>query len=136
MRYNGVIQRKLSLLNKQLLKLEEYLKGIDYSEFSGSWAHRALSERALQVSVEIVIDVAERIISLEGKGPVSTASEAIECLVSMKILKSAKPYVDMVRFRNVIVHQYEEVDPSIVYALATTKLSDFRKFIDEISDLE
>lgn len=38
MRYNGVIQRKLALLNKQILKLEEYLKGIDYSEFSKSWA--------------------------------------------------------------------------------------------------
>jgi uncharacterized protein YutE (UPF0331/DUF86 family) len=124
------------LLNKQLVKLEEYLQGVSYAEFSASWAHRSLSERALQVSVEIIIDIAVRIISLDGKGPVSSASEAIECLVSMGVLKSADPYVNMVRFRNVIVHQYEEIDPSIVYTLATTKLSDFRKFIDEVSELE
>jgi len=136
MLYNGVIQRKLALLNKQLFKLEDYLKGVGYAEFSESWAHRSLSERALQVSVEIIIDVAERIISLEGKGPVSSASEAVECLVSMGVLKSADPYVNMVRFRNVIVHQYEEIDPSILYTLATTKLSDFRRFIDEISEME
>lgn len=79
MRYNGIINRKLALLNKQLVKLEEYLKGVGYAEFSESWAHRALSERALQVSVDVIIDVAVRIISLDGKGPVSSASEAIEC---------------------------------------------------------
>lgn len=136
MRYNGIIQRKLALLNKQLVNLEEYLQGVGYAEFAASWAHRALAERALQVSVEIIIDVAVRIISLDGKGPVSSASEAIECLVSMGVLKSADPYVNMVRFRNVIVHQYEEIDPLIVYTLATTKLTDFRKFIDEVSELE
>lgn len=135
MRYNGVVQRKLALLNKQLQKLEENLKDIEYAEFSESWGHKALSERALQVSVEIIIDVAEIILSLEGKGPVATAAEAIESLVSMGMLKSENPYIDLVNFRNIIVHHYEEVDPAIVYDLATNKLSDFRQFIDEISEL-
>lgn len=57
-------------------------------------------------------------------------------MVSMGVLKSTDPYVNMVRLRNVIVHQYEEIDPAILYSLATTKLSDFRRFIDEISELE
>jgi len=135
MRYNGVVQRKLALLNTQLIRLEASLKDLNFVEFSDSWEKRTLTERALQVSVEIIIDVAERIISLEGKGPVSSASEAIECLVVMGVLKSSQPYVGMVRFRNLIVHQYEEVEPSILYMLATKKLSDFRKFIDEVSAL-
>jgi len=136
MKYNGVVQRKLALLNTQLIRLEASLRELSFADFSESWEKRTLTERAMQVSVEIIIDVAERIISLEGKGPVSSASEAIECLVSMGVLASTEPYVGMVRFRNLIVHQYEEIDPSILYMLSTRKISDFRKFIDEISDLE
>ena len=38
----------------------------------------------------------------------------------------------MVRFRNFIVHRYEQIDPQIVYGLAKTKLGCFRDFVDEI----
>jgi len=47
MRYNGVIQRKLSLLNTQVLKLEESLKDISLNEFQDSWILRSMAERAL-----------------------------------------------------------------------------------------
>ena len=42
------------------------------------------------------------------------------------------PYIDMVRFRNLIVHEYEAINPEILYELATGRLSDFRKFRDEL----
>mgnify|MGYP003766674291 CR=1 FL=1 len=136
MRYNGVVQRKLALLDNQLVRLESSLAGMDFEEFKASWEKRTLTERALQVAVEIVIDVAERIIAIEKAGPVATAAEAIECLVQLKILASASPYVDMVRFRNLIVHQYEEVAPEILFELATRRMGDFRAFRDEIDNLE
>lgn len=132
MHYNGVIQRKLALLDKQVQRLQESLKGISRDEFAASWEKRSMTERALQVSVEIIIDVAERIIALESAGPVSTASEAIQSLVRLGVLKSQNPYVDMVRFRNLIVHQYEEIDPELLFSLATERLGDFRRFRDEI----
>ena len=135
MRYNGVIQRKLTLLDKQVRQLKKSLKEISYSNFAESWEKRSMTERALQVSVEIIIDVAERIIAIEGAGPVASAAEAIETLVHLNIIKSASPYVDMVRFRNLIVHQYEEIDPAILFELATKRLDDFRKFRDEIDQL-
>ncbi|MCD6151043.1 MAG: DUF86 domain-containing protein [Deltaproteobacteria bacterium] len=75
MHYNGVIQRKLALLDKQVQRLQESLKGISREEFSQSWEKRSMTERALQVAVEIIIDVAERIIALDGAGPVATAAE-------------------------------------------------------------
>lgn len=45
-------------------------------------------------------------------------------------------YVDIVRFRNLIVHQYEEIDPAILFDLAKNRLGDFRRFRDEIDALE
>lgn len=136
MRYNGVIQRKLSLLNTQVLKLEESLKDVSLSEFKESWILRSMAERALQVAAEILIDIAERILALEKAGPVATAAEAMESLVRLGVLASAQPHINITRFRNLIVHQYEEIDPVILFDLSKKRLGDFRKFRDEIDALE
>lgn len=136
MRYNGVVQRKLALLNTQVLKLEESLKEVSFSEFEESWVLRSMAERALQVAVEILMDIAERILAAEKAGPVATAAEAMESLVRLGVLRSAKPYVEMTRFRNLIVHQYEEIDPVILFDLATKRLGDFRTFRDELDALD
>ena len=66
-----------------------------------------MAERALQVAAEILIDIAERILALEKAGPAATAAEAMESLVRLKVIRSKQPYVDITRFRNLIVHQYE-----------------------------
>ena len=134
--YNGMIQRKLALLDKQVQRLGDSLKGVSRDEFSQSWEKRSMTERALQVAVEIIIDIAERIIALDGAGPVATAAEAMQLLERLGVLKSQYPYVDMVRFRNLIVHQYEEIDPVLLFKLATEQLDDFRKFRDEIDQYE
>ena len=91
-----------------------------------------MAERVLQVMVEIVVDIAERIIALENAGPTATSAEAIDRLVELNVLKSTKPYSDMVKFRNLIVHQYEEIDPAIIYDIIKNKLDNFRQFRNEI----
>ena len=132
MKYNGVIQRKFALLDKQLLQLRNHTDGVDFGSFKDDWAMRSMAERALQVMVEIVIDVAERIIALENAGPVASSAGAIEKLVELNVIKSTQPYSDMVRFRNLIVHQYEEIDPVILYDIIENKLENFRQFRNEI----
>jgi uncharacterized protein YutE (UPF0331/DUF86 family) len=136
MRYNGVIQRKLALLSQQVLKLEKSLEKVSFSEFKESWILRSMAERALQVAAEIIIDVAERILALEKSGPAATAAEAVESLVRLGVLKAAEPYTEITRFRNLIVHQYEEIDPVILFDLAKNRLNDLRKFRDEVDALE
>ncbi len=132
MKYNGVIQRKFALLDKQFVRLKSHTKDIDFDTFANDWVMRSMAERALQVMVEIVIDIAERIIAIENAGPTATSAEAIDRLVDLNILKSPKPYRDMVKFRNLIVHQYEEIDPAIMYDIIKNKLDNFRQFRDEI----
>ena len=132
LRWNGIIQRKLALMDQHLVKLESHLKAVPLERFCGDWALRTISERTIQVCAEIMIDVSERIISLTGGGPTATAVEAIERLVVMGILKEAEPYRSMVRMRNLIVHGYDVVDPEILFDAATKRLGDFRRFRDEI----
>ena len=132
MRYNGVIQRKLALLDDQVVKLSQSLQGVSCEDFKGDWILRSMAERALQVAVEIMIDIAERIIAIQGAGPVATATEAMSKLVALDVLEDGSSYIDMVRFRNLIVHEYETINPEILYELATARLGEFRKFRDEL----
>jgi len=132
MKLNGVVQRKLALLDQNVGKLERYLSGKSLEDFKGDELLQSATERVLQVAIEVIIDIAERLIALKGAGPVATASEAIERLVALGILKSAMPYSDMVRFRNRIVHEYETTDPAILYSIAVDHRADFCRFRDEI----
>jgi uncharacterized protein YutE (UPF0331/DUF86 family) len=135
MKTNGVIQRKLALLDKHLLNLRNEFKGVSLEDFRESWVLQRMAERVLQVMIEICIDIAERIIALKDAGPAATGSEAIEKLAALGAIQSAQRYVEMVRFRNLIVHQYEEIDPEILYSIVSKKLDDFRRFRDEIDKL-
>ncbi|MDD2236883.1 MAG: DUF86 domain-containing protein [Kiritimatiellae bacterium] len=53
-------------------------------------------------------------------------------LVALHVIADAEPFRNMVRFRNFIVHQYEEIEPEILFYLATKRLDDFRLFRDQI----
>ncbi len=132
MKYNGVIQRKFTLLDKHLLELQKHLKDVNFAVFKNDWAFRCMTERSLQVMVEIVIDIAERIIAIESAGPAATSAEALEKLEKLGVIKSAQSYGNMIKFRNLIVHQYEEIDPEIVFNIAKNQLDSFRTFRDEI----
>ncbi len=132
MKLNGVIQRKFALLDKHVLELRSRLHNVAVETFSQDLGLRWMTERALQVMVEIVIDVAERLIALKGAGPAATAAEALQKLEALGVIRSAEPYIPFVRFRNLIVHQYEEINPSIVFDIATNKLELLRQFRDEV----
>lgn len=132
---NGVIQRKLAVLDKYLTQLQRELEDVDIKSFKSNWPQQRMAERVLQVMVEIVVDIAERIIALKNAGPTTTAAEAMEKLVELKVIQSVEPYINMVKFRNLIVHQYEEIDPEIVFNIAKNRLGTFRQFRDEIDKL-
>jgi uncharacterized protein YutE (UPF0331/DUF86 family) len=38
----------------------------------------------------------------------------------------------MIRFRNLIVHEYEQIDPDVMYSLISSRLDDFARFRDEL----
>ncbi len=128
---NGVIEKKLRFLEQTLADLESWSLG-DSAEFAGNSLLRRAVERALQVAVESMIDVAERILAARHLVPEDTAAQNLKRLQEIGVLKDAGRYAEMVRFRNFIVHRYEQIDPQIVYSLAKTKLSCFRGFVDEI----
>ena len=131
MKTNGVIEKKLRLLEKKLDEIETW-KITKYSEFINSSLKINAVERALTVCVEIMIDVSERILALKKISPKNTSIENFSELERLKIIKSYEKYADMIRFRNFIVHRYENIDTQILFSIITKRLDDFSSFVDEI----
>ena len=129
---NGVITGKLRNLRVRLDELQSLVPVT--KERLQDWIVLRAIERDLQVCVEVLIDVCQRLASLAGRPPSSTAREAVEACVTLGALSSSEPYRDMIGFRNLIVHRYETVDESVLLRLVNEHLSDFEKFIQEIMD--
>ena len=131
MKYNGVIEKKLRLLDQKLQEIESWeIKNL--TQLKGSSMLSNALERALQVSVEIMIDVSERILAIEKLSPCEKASDNMKKLQELGVIIKADDYMDMVRFRNFIVHRYEYIDLDILLDIATNKIYLFRSFISEI----
>lgn len=90
-------------------------------------------ERSLQICVEVVVDVAQRILSIEGRQPAPTAFDALSGLEAMDVIASAERYRAMIQFRNFVVHRYERVDSSVLISILDSHLDDLAMFRDEVS---
>ena len=87
----------------------------------------------MQICVEIIIDVAQRILSLKGRQPAPTAFDALLGLEVIGIISSAEYYRAMIQFRNFVVHRYERVDANILISILNNHLDDFSAFRDEVA---
>jgi len=131
MKYNGIIENKLRVIEEKVEMIQSW--SIDsFSKLQTSSVLQNAVERALQVAIEAMIDIAERILALKKIPPQKTSSGSMKKLQEFKILKNASDYEEMIRFRNFIVHRYDKIDLKIVYNIISKMLPRFYQFVDEI----
>ncbi|MEW6718384.1 MAG: DUF86 domain-containing protein [Chloroflexota bacterium] len=131
LKINNVIIKKLQALDEVVLELRS-LGQVTVEQLDKDWRLRRAIERSLQILVEVVIDVSQRLISIKGQTPANSGTEAISRCVKMGILSDEEPYRKMIQFRNFIVHRYEKVDSAIVVDLVNKRLPDFEHFRTEV----
>ena len=132
---NDVIQNKLARIEAYLTKLQEIIPD-EFNGFEKDWRTQMIAERGLQILIEIIIDVANRLIAIKNWGPTTSSANSIRLLFLKKVISSEEPYLKMIKFRNFIVHDYDRVDNAIVYSILTENLDDIRKFRDEVLNYE
>lgn len=129
--YNGVIESKLRVIETKISEINSW--NIEsFEEFSNNSLLQNAVERALQVAIEAIIDVSERILSIKKIPPAGSGAENMKALEKEGVIEEAERYSDMIRFRNFIVHRYEKIDTEIVYSILKNKLSLFLDFVHEI----
>ncbi len=94
---------------------------------------RDIVERNLEVSAQCVIDIANRIISIEGAPHPPDYRTAIIRLGEVGVIdpEFAEDLAPLAGFRNILVHQYLDIDWSIVYG-NLSRLNELRRFDEAI----
>ncbi|MDQ7792043.1 MAG: DUF86 domain-containing protein [Clostridia bacterium] len=126
----------LSFLERKLSRLVEYIddldeqKGITLADWQSNKILRNHIERTLHKAVETCLDIGKHVIvSLRLRTP-DDYKDIMVILTEANILPKERlgRYVKMAQFRNVIVHDYDDIDPVIVFAVLRKDLDDLRFF--------
>lgn len=131
MKYNGIVEKKLLAIDEKVSQIDSW--GItSFAMLQKSTMLQNATEHALQVAIEAVIDTCERILAIEQQTPSGSSADAVKKVQELGIIAKNPDYIEMVKFRNFIVHRYEKVDLEIVYAIVKKKLPLFREFTHAI----
>ena len=119
-------------LNVCLKKLEPF-RSKDKEEILQDPYLQDIIERNLEVSAQSVIDIANRIISIENLEKPLDYHDAIMRLGEAGIipLKSAKKLAPIAGFRNILVHDYLDINWDEVYS-NLHQLTDISKFMKQV----
>ncbi|MGC8977243.1 MAG: type VII toxin-antitoxin system HepT family RNase toxin [Candidatus Ratteibacteria bacterium] len=110
------VKNRLEKLEIAIKKLKE-LKSMSLKDFLNDWKSQDSACRNFQISVEICVDIGSFILS-EKKLPVPDIySKVIEELKKIKIIEEdvENELKKLIRFRNIIVHEYLYIDFEKVY---------------------
>ena len=128
-----LILRKISEIEMYRSQIEEF-SNITTKEYRENWKTQRIVERTLQIMIEICVDISNHIISEgEMRVPVSYA-DTFKILHENGVIDSdlLDTMAKMAKFRNIVVHQYEEVDAEIVVLILKKHLCDFERFKEAI----
>lgn len=89
----------------------------------------------LVVAIEAAIDIADHVIASEGLRPSTSFADSFRSLAEAGLLESglARALEDAAKLRNLLVHQYADVDDTRVVEIIRTRLADLDEFVIAIS---
>ena len=125
-----VIRARLARLEAYLAILET-LRAYDRDAFLRSPERYGSAERFLQLAIEAIDDIAAHSVADEGWGPVERASDLPERFLARGYVSPAfaEQWRRMIGFRNLLVHDYVELDRERVWAVLQENLDDLRAFL-------
>jgi len=130
-----VVLRKIDHIKKGLKRLHSK-KGVSLEEFLKDEDIQDIVLHNLQLVIQGCIDIGQHIVADEGWGIPGSLSEIVYKLEENKVISTdlGERLVKMYGFRNVLIHEYEEVDLNKVYQVWNDNLIDVEKFIQSILD--
>jgi uncharacterized protein YutE (UPF0331/DUF86 family) len=134
---NDIILRKMDSLRRCLIRIEEK-KPDDWTAIDEDYDLQDILTINLERSVQISVDIGLQIFVMLSLHPPSTMADVFKFLAEEKIISNtlAENLKKAVGFRNIAVHEYEEINWSIVQSICTQHLDDFYRYIKAILDYE
>ena len=123
---------KIDRLDAYVAELQE-IAPQSFEEYQRVEKKRAC-ERLLQVSIEVVIDICNLLVSGLRLGLPAEEEDLFRKLLKAGVISKgmSEKLREMRGFRNILVHEYAQVDDRLVYEAVKTKLEDFTLFKRDI----
>lgn len=123
-----VVRRRLEKL-EEFIEILESLRRYDRKTFKSDPEHYGSAERFLQLAIESVNDVASHVVAARDLGPIEASRDLPVAFVREGVVDQdlAQRWTRMIGFRNILVHNYLEIDRDIVFDVLQDNLRDFEE---------
>lgn len=130
-----VIKQRLNQLSTSINKIERF-KEISLEEFLKDDIIQDVVEYNLFIAINMMIDIATHIVVDNNMGSPETLGEAFNILNKEKYLndEETKVYRNMLGLRNILSHEYINIDKKIIYSILKNNLIDIKKFVIFVND--
>jgi uncharacterized protein YutE (UPF0331/DUF86 family) len=120
-----VIRKRLNALDVHMGVLRRQ-QAYSFDAFVSDPERYGSVERFLQLSIEILIDLGNHVVADEGLGVVNWHSDIPVILAESGYIDDVlkERWIQMIGFRNILVHAYLEIDRRIVYDVLQNQLDD------------
>jgi uncharacterized protein YutE (UPF0331/DUF86 family) len=127
-------------VQRRIDKLDEYgqilrkLQAKDRKQFVSDYRLYGLAERYLHLSIECLLDICNMLVSGLGLRKPERYQEAVDILAEAGVLSQGLMHrlVGVAGFRNILVHDYLDIDRDVVYHYLQEGLSDLEAFAREV----
>ena len=123
-----IVDRHLIAMREAVRGLQRHA-GVTPNELHADTDRRWAIERGLQVCTQNALDIAAHLCASAGRDS-STYRSALDCLVKIGILPAdfGNRFSSIAGFRNILVHNYLDVDLDAVIGMLREHLADFEVF--------
>ena len=123
-----LVAKKLAVVETCVMDLRRLARPAD---LASDLRERRFVEHTLQIAIQAALDVASHIVSDERLGEPRTSRELFDLLEHAAWVPPplAKTLRNMVGFRKVLVHGYDDVDVAIVRDVVEHRLEDLLQFV-------
>ena len=130
---NSVLNRLFTEMNESLRKLRSLSK-LSKDEFLGHYEKIDTAKYNFIVAIEAIIDICNRIISKRQLGFPQDYSDVIRLMSQEGVLQGdlVRRLLEMVKFRNMLVHVYWKIENERLYKYLQENLGDFESFKETV----
>lgn len=125
------IKRKIKLIEEDLLNLKK-LENYTIDEIASDFFKFRTAERLLEVIIMRAVDINSHLILRLGNGGEQARGYMDTFLILGKIKILPEKFVNQIAhsadFRNILAHEYDEVDKSKLHGSISLGLKDFKKY--------
>lgn len=128
------VQRRLVAIRERLDELRQ-LGDVTLDRLEADWLVRAAAERVLTQLVELAAQINTHVVATSGKVPPAEYRESFVAAAALGVLSAdlAAKIAPSAGLRNILVHQYLDVDLEIIAGSVGQALADYSAYVREVA---